>query len=210
MPRRCGVNGNVGGSPGRRSDCNRAINYLVNVDAGDIGPGESLSRRFYAFIPSQTDLPEITFKLGYIFWRRSNGSIAEGEFNLSVQRNLQLVIKPSNGEIITSSVSAGRNEWYYFEETWTRESAPGRQDGSYRAYVGRADAPVSELSTPIVVRNNIEVGEINRISVNGNWQHNTDVSGFVYFDDVVIATEYVGPVGFDPNSLPAAAIQDLN
>ena len=210
VPRRCGVNGSVGGSAGRRSDCNRAINYLDGVNGSDFGYGETIARRFYAFFPSQTAMPDITLKIGYGAWRPAGGSVSNSEFNLSVQRNLQLVVRLPTGSLVVTDDNASRDTWMYFEETWTRESGPGRGDGSYRAYMGRADAPVTQLSTPVVVRTGLEIGEVVRLSVLGNWQHNRDVSGFAYFDDIVIAKGYVGPVGFDPNSLPARAINDLN
>ncbi|MEL7310237.1 MAG: hypothetical protein AAFN07_01890 [Pseudomonadota bacterium] len=210
VPRRCGVNGSIGGQPGRRSDCNRAINYLDGISSSDLGYGETISRRFYLFMPSQSVLPEITMKIGYGSWRRSGSGVSNSEFNLSVQRNLQLVVRLPTGNLVVSQSNASRDNWMYFEESWTRESGPGRNDGSYRAYMGRADAPVNQLTTPVVVEQGIEVGELVRLSIAGNWQHNREVSGYVYFDDIVIAKGYVGPIGFDSAASPAEAISDLN
>ncbi|MEM6818394.1 MAG: hypothetical protein AAF578_06355 [Pseudomonadota bacterium] len=211
VPYQCGVNGNVGGSPGRRSDCNRAINYLLNVRATDVDYGETLSRRFYIYMPSQATLPDVTFKLSYTAWQRPGRSSQNAKLKLSTQRDLQITLNAPDGEnIVVRDSNAQRDAWFYFEELFIRESSPGASDGTYRIYMGPATAPFSELLTPIYERNDVEMGVLRTASVMGNWQHFAEVTGSVYVDDVVIAKSLVGPVGFDPDEPPAERVNDLN
>ncbi len=211
VPYQCGVNGTVGGSPGRRSDCNRAINYLLNVRDSDVDYGETLSRRFYIYMPSQATLPDVTFKLSYTAWQRPGTSSQNAKLKLSTQRDLQITLNAPDGEnIVVRNSNAQRDTWVYFEELFIRESAPGASDGTYRVYMGPATAPFSELLTPIFERNDVQMGVLRTASIMGNWQHFVEVTGAVYVDDVVIAKSLVGPVGFDPDEPPAERVNDLN
>ena len=211
VPKRCGVNGDVSNSVSRRIDCNRAITYLNGVSTNDIGYGERIARRFYMLIPRQTQLPNITFKLGYSFWQRVGEQSRVSTLKLSVQRDTSLELLAPNGERISGrSNTVPRDQWWYFEEVWVRESSAGARDAEYRVYMGPADAPTAQLVQPVVVRSGFEMGELRQMSINGNWQHTGGVSGLVYFDDIVIAKQFVGPVGADLDSVPAAAVDDLN
>ena len=70
-----------------------------------------------------------------------------------------------------------------------RESVKGAADGSYKMYWGKAG---QTDGIPAVEQDNIEVGEFIDLSINGNWQHSNEVSGYVYFDDVRITNFYQG------------------
>ena len=72
LPRICGVNGSIGSNISRRSDCDLAINYLEGISPADFEFGETLSRRMYVYIPSETILPSVTVKLGYAKFEASN------------------------------------------------------------------------------------------------------------------------------------------
>ncbi|MEO1580986.1 MAG: hypothetical protein AAFR91_04015, partial [Pseudomonadota bacterium] len=210
IPFQCGVNGQVTNDPGRRSDCNKAINYLVNVRPTDLDFGETLSRRFYLYIPSVTTLPNITFKLGYSRWQRQGESSRNATLKLSVQRDLRVTLTAPNSESINVDAFAPKDRWIYFEETFRRESGPGVRDGSYRLYMGPADESLATLTTPILVRSGFELGQLTAISTHGNWQHTNAVSGSVYFDEIVIAKGFVGPENYDPDQPPAERVNDLN
>jgi hypothetical protein len=77
LPYQCDVNGTIAKRINRRSDCNKAINYLDGIEAEHLGYGKSISRRFYVYIPSNAILPSITLKLGYAqttTWTKTNGT----------------------------------------------------------------------------------------------------------------------------------------
>jgi hypothetical protein len=108
IPYMCGVNGVVGNDISRHSDCDKAINYLENVVEADLGYGETLSRRFHMYIPSETVLPATTLKLGYSHWQVEGGPVRSVKLKLSVQRNLRLELNMPNSE--------GANPDYYMEQ----------------------------------------------------------------------------------------------
>ena len=59
-----------------------------------------------------------------------------------------------------------KDQWFYFEEVFTRESAEAMQDGSYRLYVSPAD---NVVLTPVVEQNNITIRRLVDMSINGNF-----------------------------------------
>ena len=177
----------------RRSDCNLAINYLKGIDSFDFPLAGTLARRFYLFIPNETVLPGITFKLGYTYFKSPAGNSKSTWILVSTQRNNQLeVANQALYDFEFTGLHLQRNTWYYIEEVWTRESTLGGTDGSYELY-----AAISGESVlfPIVSRSGINIGELQNISIVGNWQNNQDAIGYAYFDDIVVATFRIGPVG---------------
>lgn len=189
LPYVCGTNGVVGGSPGRRSDCNKAINYLDTAGT-TIEYGAALSRRFFAYIPSATTMPGITFKLGYSHWRHAGAAnISATTLKVSVQRDNKIELTLPNGESFLPDFWVGTDDWYYFEEVFHRESAQGASDASYELYVARRG---EESAEPLVAIDMFELGEFVDMSFMGNWQHNNDATGLVYFDDVLISDRYAG------------------
>lgn len=200
IPRQCGVNGNVGGDINRRSDCNKAINYLNGVDETDVDYGEVISRRFHVYIPSSTKLPDITFKLGYSTWVQPEGTF-NATLKLSVQRDLMLELSMPNRETAAPQIYAETDKWMYFEEVFQRESSEKAGDAEYHLYMA-SDAAGAQA--PVVSRTGFNIGKLKAMSMHGNWQHFNDASGFVYFDDILISDAYVGPVFNDSvQALPA-------
>ena len=189
LPNKCGVNGTVGGSTTRRSDCNKAINYFLGTVETDFEYGEDLSRRFYMYIPSDTVLPDITLKLGYTHFKK-DGPTYSSTLKISVQRGMNLELSTPKGPVVLKE-TVPKDEWVYFEEVFTRESSSGASDGRYRLWVSPADAYSPE---PIRDEQGLEIGKLIDMSFNGNFQHYTDSSGYVYFDDLKIGNEYAGPV----------------
>jgi len=192
FPKMCGTDGaGIGGSSDRKSDCDKAVNYFRGTgDRNKVFPyGGKLSRRFYMYIPSQTVLPETTFKLVYSHFRKgSDNKRYSNVLTISVQRNERVHIKAPGGRAFTSE-SVVRDKWYYFEEVFERESSKGEADGSYRMYWGKAG---KNNDIAQVEQDNIEIGEFIDLSINGNWQHSNEVSGYVYFDDVSVTNFYQG------------------
>lgn len=206
-PNQCGIDGSVGRNIDRRSDCDRAINYFKRVSDKHFPYGGMLSRRFYIYIPEETSLPENTFKLGYSFFQRSSDNGKEEKSGqaivLSVQRDVQLEVKnqQSLGKTIFTGERLKRNTWYYIEEVWQRESSPLSNDGQYWLYFSE-DGGSSE--DPLVHRDGVRFGRLLSMSIHGNWQHVTDVKGYVYFDNIKIAQYRTGPVGSDKVSAKPA------
>ena len=196
IPYMCGVNGIVGGGsqPSRRSDCDKVINYFENVAPTDLGYGETLSRRFHMYIPSAAVLPGITLKLGYTHWRREGESVRSVKLKLSVQRDLRLELNMPNSETFLPDYYMEKDKWYYYEELFVRESSEGAGDAEYHLYFGTLDDNIGE---PIVSRTGFNIGALVDISMHGNWQHNNDVSGYIYFDDILISDGYAGPEGYN-------------
>lgn len=192
LPKICGVNGIIGNDKDRRSDCDRAINYLKNVSASDFKYGESLSRRFYIFIPKETVLPDNTLKLGYTRWENTQSVVT-----ISVQRDMTLGLVLAGGENIAfsrddqSAYRAPREKWIYFEEVYKRETSANSKDGEYTLYVGTEG---DNLKKPHTHVENLTYGELKQVSIGGNWQHWSDVKGAVYFDNILISKGYAGPV----------------
>jgi hypothetical protein len=191
LPKVCGVNGTIGGSTNRRSDCNKAINYLDNVDRSTVGYGESIARRFYLYIPNETQLPNTTMKLGYSYWQSPGQNARAVTLKLSVQRDLTLELTMPNGDKYAKSMNDSdaffmpKDTWVYFEEVFTRESSSGANDARYQLFVSEID---KDVSRPVVEANNFTLGELVRMSIAGNWQHSNEVKGYAYFDNIKIET----------------------
>jgi hypothetical protein len=192
--RACGVDGTVGKRISRRSDCNLAINYLQNINPSrDFPPGGSLFRRFYFYVPSNTVLPEITLKLGYMHFKYSGKDGGVQVIVVSTQRGGDIESEGSFG-FFSSHIQIKRDRWYYVEEQFRRESAVGASDGQYRLWVAEDG---SSSGSPVVQKNGLPLQEIlsssgGGMSIGGNWQHYTDSSGFIYFDDIEISRGRVG------------------
>ncbi|WP_347330105.1 hypothetical protein [Marinimicrobium locisalis] len=197
LPNICGETGTVGRNIDRRSDCDKAINQLDGVSSKQLDFGETLSRRFYLFIPPETVLPDVTFKLGYSTWQRPGEGFRYSTLKISVQRDLTLELHtPDGGKYVRSGSSLDaftvpKDKWIYFEEVFTRESSADSKDASYTLYV----SPIDDLDRePITHVDNFVLGELRGMSVGGNWQHMSDVKGYVYFDNIVISKSKVGQV----------------
>jgi len=192
IPYKCGVNGIVGGNVNKRNDVNKAINYLDGIESADFDFGESISRSFYLYIPEETILPNTTLKLGYFRAKRNENSPQQNNYTLklSVQRGISLELSTPGGVFVDTSYTIDKNQWQYFEETWTRESANGLSDGKYVLRVRKEN---ESSTTTAVVQDNVLVGSLVRMSVNGNFQNVNDASGFVYFDDFLISSPVPEP-----------------
>lgn len=160
LPYQCGVNGVVAKRINRRSDCNKAINYLDGVSDANFGYGESISRRFYLYIPSETVLPNTTLKLGYSHYRRDGVKTAY-TLKLSVQRGLTLELTAPGGKV-TNPFTVQRNKWYYFEEVFTRESSDSANDGKYVLYASPAGL---KPQPPVISQTNVTIGSIIDMSI---------------------------------------------
>lgn len=197
LPNVCGVNGDVGNDIDRRSDCNKAVNYLQNVGSEDFGYGETLSRRFYFYIDQNAVMPDITFKLAYSYWQRPDEKVRGAELNISVQRDntFSLLTPASTRETLSSpeDIHFKKGQWYYVEEVFKRETSLGASDGAYTLY----SAPAGEEHgiEPTLEIEGFEIGELRRMSIGGNWQHFEDVSGNVYYDNIkIVKGGRAGPV----------------
>lgn len=195
LPKVCGKNGIIGGDISRKSDCNKAVNYLQNVSSDHFGYGDTLSRRFYFYIDENAVLPGQTLKLGYTHWQRPGQSVRPAQMNISVQRDMTFSLLTPDGQRVVvnedDSIRFQRNTWYYVEEVFKRESSSSSSDASYTLYAAKAGLPADN---PIVHIENFVIGELKDMSIGGNWQHHNDVSGYVYFDNIRIAKGYSGPV----------------
>jgi len=191
IPKVCGINGIVGGDIRRKSDCNKVINYFDGISAADIPYGGKISRRFYMYIPSSAVLPSSTLKLAYSHWKTQSGSLRSVKLKLSIQRGISLEINaPNNENIVDANAKVLRNQWTYFEETFVRETSEGSGDAEYHIYFGED----GENGIPHTSKYGFNLGALTDMSMHGNWQHTNDVSGYIYFDDIVIGDEYIGPI----------------
>lgn len=197
LPNLCGVSGVVGRDVDRKSDCNKAVNYLSSVGSDDFPYGSTLSRRFYFYIDKNAVMPDITFKLAYSFWQRPGENVRGSELNISVQRDLSFSLLTPDGNRVTLSspehIHFNKGQWYYVEEVFKRESAPGVEDATYSLYA----APSGEEHgiDPVLEVKGFEIGDLRRMSIGGNWQHYEDVAGHVYFDNIkILKGGRAGPV----------------
>lgn len=190
LPYQCGINGDVGGVVDRRSDCNLAINYLEGIEEEHFQPGMVLARRMYLYFPESTVMPGNGMKLGYTVFQRPNGRSVKIIPVFMTSRNSSLEV---DGNIAFdyqfASYKFVRDKWHYLEEVWTRESAVGQSDGSYRLYAGEVG---SDTSSPLLSLSGIEYGDIKELSIIGNWQHRNDAKGSIYIDNVMVANGFIG------------------
>lgn len=192
LPKKCGASGVVGNNVNRRSDCSKAINYLQGVSSEDLGYGETIARRFYIYIPQETELPDVTFKLGYTRWYRDGKSMLS-TVKISTQRDRVIELAMPNGERTrtTDSFQVPFDKWVYIEEVFKRESSDGAKDGSYELYANEAGNYNPE---PLIKASGFELGQLRNMSIGGNWQHYNEATGYVYFDNIVVAKGKIGPV----------------
>lgn len=200
VPYVCGESGDVGSNNNRKSDCNKAINYLDGSYDYDVGFGEQISRRFYLYISEDAEIPNNVLKLGYSHWKPYDKNVPySSAITISVQRGMTMGLKMPNkrpvafGANSSDAPRAVKGEWMYIEEVFTRETSESSNDAKYELYMGLADAGES-LLTPVVVETDMSFGEFHDMSIAGNWQHYNDVSGYAYFDEILISDEYSGPV----------------
>lgn len=187
LPYVCGVNGSIGSNISRRSDCDLAINYLEGIRPTDFEFGETLSRRMYVYIPSETILPSVTIKLGYAKFEASNivpfvSSSRGARFEIDGNAILGF---------LQTDLFFERNRWMYIEEVYTRETAANADDGRFLLYAGFAG---DDLTIPVLSASGLRFGELKSLSIIGNWPHRNEASGYLYIDDVAVGNEYIGPV----------------
>ena len=189
LPYRCGENGTVGGNIRRRSDCDLAINYFQGVGSEYFNPGDTLTRRYYIYIPDETELPGITFKLSYSNFRHPESNQRKTKVVvLSIQRDVQLESKFKEYQF--TGLKLQRNIWYYIEEVMVREGTVSDSSGVFMLYAGVAGEEGDK--EPLVHETGYFYGNLVEYSFGGNWQHYNDASGFVYIDDFTIARGRVG------------------
>lgn len=192
----CGVDGVIGGDIKRRSDCDRAINYLEGIASSDVGFGGTLSKRFYLYIHQDAELPNVGLKLGYSVFEQETAIAV-----LDVDRGETLMVQtPStSSRYAFPGFQFERGRWYYLEETFIRETSDGAENGIYRLYLSDA----GEVSTqPLVERTGVNYGVIKDITIIGNWQHFNNASGYIYIDSVEVADHYIGPIDYKAPSNP--------
>ena len=190
VPRVCGLNGSIGGQTRRRSDCDLAINYLNGIEKSHFDYGNTLSRRMYIYIPSETIIPSVTIKLGYAkfdassivpFVSSSRGARFEVDGNAILG-------------FIQTELFFERDRWMYIEEVYTRETAANANNGRFQLFAGFSGDDVTQ---PIHSATGLHFGELKSLSIIGNWPHFNDASGYMYVDDVSVSNQYIGPVSGD-------------
>lgn len=193
VPYECGVSGVIGKDVNRKSDCNKAVNYLDGIDSDQVGYGETVSRRFYIYIDEGAVLPNSTFKLGYSRWWHEEGKAYNSKLKISTQRDMSLQLNMPNREPDNTrgSFYVPVGEWVYFEELFTRESSENADDAVYKLWASPIDEYTPE---PLIHVEGFKLGKLFDMSIGGNWQHHNDVKGYVYFDNIKISKEHIGPV----------------
>jgi len=187
IARQCGINGYVGNRINRRSDCNAAILYFGNVSQN---PGQSIFRRVY--LRADVQSPPSHQKLQY--WKPPSGKpiILFGTARLpGVIALLVTGLADKGGKnVYLPDIVFEPGIWYYVEQEFRAESAPGKGDGAYRLWVAKSG---EETSKPIVEVTNITLPPVKNTSLWGNHQHFTDSFGYWYIDDFAISDTRLGP-----------------
>lgn len=181
----------------RLNDTNVAINYLNNISQVTWPYGGTIARRMYVYIPSSTIMPEVALKLGYFDVAGASGNLNNWTV-LDTNRKFQLTgayTSIPGGDYVWTNYLLGRDKWYYIEEVYTRETSPGAANGTYQIYAGPDGADVSK---PLFQFSGLTYGgNVSAISIIGNWQHWQAATGYVYLDDVKVATQKIGPASFN-------------
>ena len=176
-------------SSSRLNDMNLAINYLSNTGNVSWPYGGTLARRMYVYFPSATTMPEVTFKLAYLFTDIAESFIVD---MTSRSSGVEVDNTPLYKVYEIPKYYFKRDTWYYIEELFKKETASGAGDAGYTLYVA---ADGQNPTTPLIQRvGGFNYGALKQISIVGNWQHQTASKGYVYLDDVAIGTSRLGPV----------------
>ena len=197
----CGIDGSIGGNVERRSDCNIAINYLQGLKKVNFPFSGTLSKRIYVYIDENAVLPNVAVKLGYSTFKKGSSKLNVISYIDSSRGNKLMVHTPSNDSpYIWPGLTFKKGQWYYLEEVFTRESQSGLADGRFQLYFAPAGSAVGV--SPLIDLSEIEYGDLNAMSVVGNWQHTNDASGYLFFDGIKIANHRIGPLEFVARANP--------
>ncbi|MDH5730294.1 MAG: hypothetical protein OEZ58_14955 [Gammaproteobacteria bacterium] len=187
----CGVNGVIGGEPGRRVDCNLGINYLENIQPEDFAYGETLSRRKYFMLDEQVDFVNVGLKLAYVNFRNESGPPNSIIAVIAVRSSgLFLEVDAYFGYQFTG-LSIEKGKWYYLEEMFTRETGLNVGDGRYQLFAGEENS--TDLDVALLDEDQLNLGPLIHFSIIGNWPHTEDARGNFYLDDVMIKKGKIGP-----------------
>jgi len=168
-----------------KSDCDTCINYFEEETyATEWALSSMICRRQYLYLDSGATLPGNTLKIGY--WKTSG--IGEGSLKIDVSGGREVTVN-INGTNNTGII-LDLDKWYYTEECRLRETAAG-SNGSLRLYVAEKG---SEASPTVYEEDNYTYGTGSTLSQMGNFQNTNVASGFVYFDDVMVANGRIGAV----------------
>ena len=213
IKKECGTDGYVGLTIDRRIDCNEVITWFKSVQ--DQTPGTWIYRRVY-LKQEITNALDLQMKLNYIRPNRdgTKGS-TQGDLLLVAvyERSLKelgdpyprvdlghyggpLTVKPGRG--LPMDTVFERGVWYYVEigvKSSTFDSASGEYntDGEYKLWFAKSG---EETNTPVYETKSLQIPAISAgggsISLWGNIQHNKDLFGSWYMDDLVISDQRVG------------------
>ncbi len=209
IARQCGVDGKVGGNIIRRNDCDIAINWLEGVEESMHEPGETLYMRYYFYVPEETVMPDITIKLAY-FRTQTTGTEQIPVINNAGRTGSRANTFHTEGSIGNAEgvktfkiapIMFEKNQWYYFEQAFTRSSSDTALDGRYRWWLNKLEysetgqlltAEYPEAIYDVSGFNLAQVKKNKGMSVPGNWPHENDAIGYMYFDNVVISNSRIG------------------
>ena len=210
IAKQCDVDGTIGGEIDRRSDCNKAIIWFGNIDSSQ-NYGESVFRRVY--VKAEILTPTIHQKINY--WRTPSitGYFPDGtdmpngevvlfaDANATSSKPLRPVLtglnpfggagyfEPGVEGMSTDVMSFERGVWYYVEQEFKAESAPGAADGAYRLWLAKSG---EETDTPVLEVTGLTMPPVDATSFWGNVQHWTHSYGVWYIDDMKIANTRIG------------------
>jgi hypothetical protein len=189
IARQCGVDGTVGGDINRRSDCNQAISYFNDVTQQY---GQSIFRRVYL----KADVSNPPYHQKLLYWTPIEGGpyILYSEFDFRSPNMHIMNERPKSGGGIEVLRPMGADFlsgiWYYIEQEFKAQSAPGMSDGLYRLWFSEAG---QETDTPLIELNGVELPPVKNTSLWGNLQHFEDSVGYWYIDDIKISDTRIGP-----------------
>ena len=167
----------------RRNDMNLSENKLTGHTSNDFPAGGSIFTRLYFYVPSKTKMPGITQKLIRV---STKGGQARCSYN--VDRGV-LGCCNSVGGVVP------KDKWLYVEMQVKSASAEGADDGICRVWfaedgVINAKPFVNEISRPYF---GIK-GPADFVTIGANNQNMDDAIGEIYYDDIIVSSERVGPM----------------
>ena len=179
----------------RRSDMNLTENKLTAHTSNDFPAGGSIFTRLYFYIPGKTKMPGITQKLIRVSPR---GEQARCSYDVS--RGVLGCCGSTGGAV-------PKDKWLYVEMQLKSASAKGADDGICRAWF--AEDGVIDVK-PFANETNHTYfsiqGPADFVTIGANNQNMQDAIGEIYYDDIVISSERVGPMALPGAPRPPSSV----
>lgn len=191
----------------RRLDMDLLENNLAGFSPGEFPSSGSIYTRIYIYLPTATTMANWTQKLFRFTPAEGYGATCSIHGDDADPARV-LALECGGAVWVTTNFKVPRDTWVYLEIEAKSASSSGAGDAALRVWVEVDGVSPAAPKIELTNLNYFGVDIYNKlITIIGNNQNDIDAIGAMYFDDIAISSQRLGPIPLQAAPKPPSILQ---